>query len=293
MAHAASQREYSYFNAQMRGPFVMAGLLHLGVFMATIVSMPFIMKPPPDISVPISVEIVDIADVTTTNKVAKPVEKKAEEEKPPPKIEKPTPPEIVEEPEQVPEPPKPEAAQPKISELAPPEKAKPKEEVIKPAPKKPPVKAEKKKEPEKDFNTLLKNLTPDTQEQTQPQETLDKVIASATTESQVANLSDRLTMSEIDALRRQLATCWNVLSGAKYAENLVIEVRVVVNPDRTVQQATIINQPLYNTDTYYKAAADAAIRALHNPRCSPLALPAGKYNEWKTTVITFDPRDML
>jgi hypothetical protein len=296
MAHAAHNNDYRFFDASMRGPLVISGLFHLAIFMMTIVTLPFIIKPPPDISTPISVEIVEIDKITQTNKVAAPVEKIDKMDQPPPEPAKITPPEPVEETPPTPDiplPAPPDIAKPNISELAPPEKEKPKD-IVKPAPKKPPIKAkEKKKEEPKDFNSLLKDLTPTEKTQAEPQETLKDVLASATSESQLTPLGDRLTMSEIDALKHQLAQCWNVLSGAKYAEDLVVEVRVVVNPDRTVQQATIINQPLYNQDAYYKAAADAAIRALHNPRCSPLALPPDKYNEWKVTVIKFDPREML
>src|SRR5690606_3711047 len=113
MAYATSQRQYSYFNPQMRGAFAVSALFHLGIFLLTVVGVPFIMHPPPDISIPISVEIVDIADVTTTNKVAKPVKKIENEETPPPKIEKPSPPEMAEEtPPDVPKPPEPEVTQP-------------------------------------------------------------------------------------------------------------------------------------------------------------------------------------
>lgn len=293
MAQTAQLKEYSYFNASMRGPMVMSAIFHLAILLLSIFGLPLVMTPPKDMEVPISVDIVDISELTQTTKIAKPVEKIEEEEKPAPNVSKPSPPEIEETPPvKMDEPPK-EIEKP-VSELAPPDKAKPAEKPVKPAPKKPVKPVEKKKEePKKDFNSLLKNLAPDAQEKTEPTETMDKVLASATEKVQEGSLSDRLTMSEIDALRQKLKPCWNVLTGAKYAENLVVEVRVTVNPDRTVKQATIINQPLYNTDTYYKAAADAAIRALYNPRCAPLALPPEKYNEWKTTIITFDPRDML
>ena len=106
-------------------------------------------------------------------------------------------------------------------------------------------------------------------------------------------LAERVTISEEDALRRQLAGCWNVLSGAKYAEDLAVEVQVIVNPDRTVQNARIVDNGRYKRDPHFRAAADAAMRALRNPRCIPLDLPADKYESWRTTIIRFDPKDML
>ena len=40
-------------------------------------------------------------------------------------------------------------------------------------------------------------------------------------------------------------------------------------------------------------AAEAARRALLNPNCNKLRLPEDKYEQWKTFIIQFDPKDML
>jgi hypothetical protein len=48
----------------------------------------------------------------------------------------------------------------------------------------------------------------------------------------------------------------------------------------------------YNSDTFYRAAADSAVRATHE--CSPLKnLPPDKYGSWKEMELTFNPADML
>jgi hypothetical protein len=60
-----------------------------------------------------------------------------------------------------------------------------------------------------------------------------------------------------------------------------------------VQDAQIVDTMRYNSDTYYRAAADSALRAVRNPQCNPLDLPPQKYELWKTIVVTFDPRKML
>ena len=155
----------------------------------------------------------------------------------------------------------------------------------------------KKEEPKKDFDSLLKNLAPEAEAQKEEPQTMDNVLAAATEKRQEGTLSDRMTMSEIDAIQRavneKLRPCWYVQSGAKYAENLVVEVQVKVSPNMTVQQAIILNQLLYNTDSYYRAAADAAKRALLDPRCAPLPLPPGKYDQWKDIHLNFNPGDML
>jgi hypothetical protein len=100
-------------------------------------------------------------------------------------------------------------------------------------------------------------------------------------------------LSDMDALRHQLARCWNVPSGAVDAENLIVDVRVVVRPDRTVESATIVDQGRYGRDAFYQAAADSARRAVLNPACSPLDLPPDQYDTWKNMVVRFNPREMF
>ena len=39
------------------------------------------------------------------------------------------------------------------------------------------------------------------------------------------------------------------------------------------------------------AAADAAHRAIMNPRCQPWPLSPEKYNSWRNITFNFDPRD--
>ena len=43
-------------------------------------------------------------------------------------------------------------------------------------------------------------------------------------------------------IREQIARCWNIPAGARDAKDLVVEIRVQVEPDGTVQQATIVDQ---------------------------------------------------
>lgn len=285
------QSGFSNIDPSMKLPLIVSVLFHMLVFVGSVVSLPFISRDDVVISPPINVEILTIEDIAQTNFVAPPVKKQEEpkEEPPPPKQEKPQPPEMTA--EQPPAIPKPEPAE-EVPIPKPPEAKleKPKEKP-KPPEKKP--EATKKEEPKKQeeaFQSLLKNLTPKKEEASE-NDTAEAAKGSQV--SQVATLSDRLSISEEDALRRQLAGCWNVLSGAKYAENLVVEVRIVVNRARIVEQATIIDQLRYTADSQFRAAADAALRALRNPRCTPLELPQGKYEQWKSTVIRFDPSQML
>ena len=106
-------------------------------------------------------------------------------------------------------------------------------------------------------------------------------------------LSDRLTISQEDALRRQISSCWNMPIGARNAQELIVEVLIEVNEDRTVRAAEVVDQVRYSTDTHFRAAAEAALRALRHPKCTPLELPPDQYEQWKTIRFNFDPRDML
>lgn len=293
----------------MQVPIVKSGIFHLLIIGALTVGIPFVKKDPITISPPISVEIVDISELTMTNKVAPPA--KPKEDKPPepaqkkeasptvtsekpPELSKPAPPDVstAESTPDVPPPPKPLERKP-IEKPKPPE---PKPEVTKkeePKPKEK-VKEKPKEEPkpaQDDFQSLLKNLTPEEDKPVEGEKALDP---DATPDAgQIAKLGDQLTISEQDAVRRQLSGCWYVQAGAKYAEELIVEVRVEMNRDRTVNRAAILDQSRYNRETHFRAAADAALRALRNPNCSPLKLPPDKYDQWKTFVIGFDPRNML
>ena len=52
----------------MKGPLIASGLFHVGLFLLTVVGLPFIVKDQTIVSSPISVEIVEIDKITQTNK---------------------------------------------------------------------------------------------------------------------------------------------------------------------------------------------------------------------------------
>ena len=73
----------------------------------------------------------------------------------------------------------------------------------------------------------------------------------------------------------------------------MVEIRVEVNPDMTVRTARITDVARMNSDPFYRTAAESALRAVLNPRCSPLQLPPKKYEEWRSMVLSFNPREMF
>jgi outer membrane biosynthesis protein TonB len=214
-------------------------------------------------------EIVEIADITNT-RVEEPKPEVKPPEPPPKPAEKPQPQQLQALPQ--PKPPEP------VEALKPAEKPKP---------------PEPKKATQEDFAKLLKNL--ETNKKTDAPKTDAKADSKqpAQVASQAPSLSNRLTISEEDLLRRQIQQCWNMPVGARDAQNLIVEVIITVNPDRTVQNAEVVDKSRMATDSFYRAAGEAALRALYSPKCSPLELPADKYDQWKQIDFTFDPRDML
>jgi hypothetical protein len=108
-------------------------------------------------------------------------------------------------------------------------------------------------------------------------------------------LDQPMTMSEIDAIRYQIQRCWSVPAGARDAGDLVVRLRVFLNPDGSLSRAPEIVEggraPSVGEE-FYRAAAESARRAVQV--CSPLKnLPPAKYEKWRELTLTFNPKDML
>jgi outer membrane biosynthesis protein TonB len=279
----------------MKRSAIYSALLHLAVMVLAVLGLPSLLADEPLVVRAITVELVTIADETAAPNID-PEPKPAKEGPEPPKPnEPPPPPEAAPPPPPVPEPPKLAAdAPPPLPEKKPEpdpkpkleKKAEKKEVATKPPQKlpklKPKMKVRKKKErKEKDFDKVLRSVA-----ENEPVERAAPQTATA--------LSNRLTISELDAIRYQIQRCWNVPAGARDAENLIVELKVDMNPDATVRQVQAINDGgRYYTDTYYRVAAESAIRAVLNPKCSPLKLPLDKYETWSSFTLNFNPRDMF
>lgn len=282
----------------MKVSLVTSVVFHGVVLAVCMMGLPYIK---PDInliaeSVPIEIATVDDMSTVDRAPARADVEKPKPEETPKEEPPKPKAPTNTSEAPPKPSPPdkpkpveKPKPPEPQADDVADPETKK--VEPPKTKPKPPEKKPELQQEQTEAFNSLLKNL-----EKNEPIAAAKKVEANTTglEPSPMASLSDRLAVNEIQAkLQRQLGYCWNVLAGAKYAENLVVDIRIFVNQDRTVRDAQVLDQTRYSTDTYFRAAADSALRALRHPYCTPLDLPPDKYELWKTMVFQFDPSSML
>ncbi|WP_068313470.1 energy transducer TonB family protein [Polycladidibacter hongkongensis] len=99
----------------------------------------------------------------------------------------------------------------------------------------------------------------------------------------------KLSVSELDALRSQVARCWNPPTGAQGAETLKVRLQFNLSREGEVTGAPqVLNSVSHRA---FPAAAQSAVRAVY--RCGPYQLPVAKYDAWQTVIINFDPQQML
>lgn len=271
--------------------------LHVGLVLFAFIGA-VVPKSMPDVAPPpIYVEFAPVAERAAAPTKGKAIEttKKKEPEPEPIEPDKPKP-KNAEEPKVEPkaeekkaekEPEKAKETTEKVKEDVKADKPKPKEE------KKEVKEAEKAKDTSSEsFDALLKNLS--VEESPEKAGVRDvKAADNVDGPSGLPDYANELTISEFDALRAQLARCWNVPAGARDADSLVIEIAVNVNQDKIATSAKVVDQLRYTTDTFFRAAAESAVRAVRAPECTPLELPDDKYDAWKSMIIVFDPREMF
>jgi outer membrane biosynthesis protein TonB len=321
MQVAAVRGEQRSSGVSTRG-VVLSAALHIVLGAVLIVGLPHLFAPPEVEETPVAVQLVTIAPETRATHPnpappqpdAKPVipELEAPVAKPEPKPEPPKPAPVPPSSTATPPPPPADAArlpEPKpvpplpVKPPEPKPEPKPVETVEPPRPKEKPEpprqmaknepKLEQKKYDPGQFEALLKNLAPQQAAPAPDVPPQKPQTASARASSQPkAPLGGQLTASELDMVRHQIARCWNVPAGARDARDLVVEIRVAVDPDGTVRQATIVDQGRLG-DPFFRAAAESARRAFFNPLCRPLHLPAEKYAIWKDLVVDFSLKDIL
>ncbi len=256
-------------------------LLHLFVILAVTVSMPFLAKKPVKTPPAIIIEFAKIDKESKTPEFDKSKKKQVVKKEP----VKTSVPKLDNKPKKA----KKSSGEKPVVAIAKPMKP-PKK---RPKKKQPVIKVDKKdKKQDEDFSSILKNLMDSDPEEDEIVKKKPKNITPTKTGAE-ARLGDTLTMSEEDSFRRQFERCWNVPIGAKDIENTVIEIRLQINRDKTLRSASLIDNRRYNSDGFYRAIADSAMRAVRNPDCSPFELPDSKYSLWSTTIVTFNPRDMF
>lgn len=290
---------------------LLSAALHLIVIVITIVGLPLFSNEwePPAEAIP--VELATIAEMT--NIPVRPEPKKPVEKAEPKPEAKPEPPK----PEPAPPPPPPPAPEPeplpddavplpeeKVEQKPEPKPEAPPERVVKldgPRPKvKPKPKIEEKQEDKLDLSKIsallskeLKDPSPKTEEMAEEPEEAPQDLPP--TQATRPTTSAQMTLSEIDSIRAQIEQCWIVPAGARYAENLVVRVRIFLRPDGGLARPPQVVDSLRMStpgEEAYRTAAESAVRAIM--KCEPFQnLPADKYDRWQEIELNFDPRTML
>jgi len=99
-----------------------------------------------------------------------------------------------------------------------------------------------------------------------------------------------LSQSELDALRARLTKLWNVQAGTERPEELIVDIRIRLTPDRRLAAPPEVVSR--GSSPRYRAAADAAMRAVLQAQPYDMLRPA-TYEQWKDMIVTFDPRQMF
>ncbi len=252
------------------------------IFIATL-SLPFLVKKPIDLPPIISVELIQITDLTSIpfapkakkiiEKVKKKQEKLVSEQAPPKKVKK-------EKPDAVPLPEEKNEIVKKIEEKKQnPEKI---EDEVKQV-------SEFEKDEMFDSNSIAALIDKSKEEQAETTKKLDKVTQS---QDPSMNLSG-LTLSEEDALKAQIFGCWSIPLGLPYNENLLVRIKLKLKPDGSVIKTEILDHARMNKpgQAFYKVLAESALRAIQ--LCQPLRVPTTGYDRWKDLQLNFDAREML
>ena len=289
----------------MNRSIIISSVLHAALIFITAMSLPFLAKKPLDIPPIVSVELIQIAE--KTNIPFAPKAKKIIEKKKKKKLK--------------------EKEKKLVSEQAPPKKVKKtktktvvsvdKNEKIDnkspeaiPLPEKTVKKIETKKEskqnPEK-LDEEVKQVSEFEKKEFVDLDNIAKLIDKAKEDSadvikkndDITQDQDRnivtsgLTLSEEDALKAQIFGCWSIPLGLPYNENLLVRIKLMLEPDGSVAKTEILDHARMNKpgQSFYKVLAESALRAVK--LCQPLRVPTTGYERWKELQLNFDAREML
>lgn len=108
-----------------------------------------------------------------------------------------------------------------------------------------------------------------------------------------ARLDARATATLEQAIRAQVAPCWNPPIGGEDVRNMTVLLRIQLNREGAVIGVPeVLDQTgvTPGNQSYARAFADSARRAVM--RCSPIELPQEYYDAWKLFELNFDPSKM-
>ena len=270
---------------------------------------PTVGKTQPTTRAPIAKEATPAPPPTTSDPPPSP---KPEQVKPPEKAERPVPapapqPTPAVQKAQEPDKPQPDPdlalkpVQPEPPKVEPPKPSPPQTpEVRKPEPPKeppkvaqPPKPAPPPPKPTKSADSIIDALVnkQPTPQPHKPVENAPKPAQPTRTATAAPTHAQRLTSSEMAAMADKVRPCWNINPDAMDARTMVVEVIVDMAQDGTVTGARL-GDGIRISGAQHQAFAQAALRAVQNPRCQPLPYPQGKYEALRQFIFRFDPRDL-
>ncbi len=261
---------------------IISSTFHIFIIFITAMSLPFLAKKPIDLPPIVSVELIQITDITNipfAPKAKKLIEKIKEKEK---LVSEQAPPKIVkkEKPDAVP---LPDEKIEKVKKLE-----------------------DKKQNPEKIDNKVKQVSEFEKEELFDPNNIAalidkSKEDVGETTDkpNKISQDQDRtvdnigLSLSEEDALKAQIFGCWSIPLGLPYNENLLVRIKLKLKPDGSVIKSEILDHARMNKpgQGFYKVLAESALRAIQ--LCQPLRVPTTGYERWKDLQLNFDAREML
>ena len=285
----------------MNRSIIISSVLHVALIFITALSLPFLAKKPLDIPPIISVELIQIAEKTNipfAPKAKKIIEKIKEKEKklvseqaPPKKVKKNKTKTVVSL----------DQNNEKIENQTPEAIPLPEKTV-----KKIKTKEEKKQNPDK-IDEEVKQVSEfekkDLFDPSNIAALIDKSKVDSAdlvkrnndiTQDQDRNIENTgLTLSEEDALKAQIFGCWSIPLGLPYNENLLVRIKLMLEPDGSVTKTEILDHARMNKpgQGFYKVLAESALRAVK--LCQPLRVPTTGYERWKELQLNFDAREML
>jgi len=285
----------------MNRSIIISSVLHAALIYITAMSLPFLAKKPLDIPPIVSVELIQIAEKTNipfAPKAKKIIEKAKEKEKklvseqaPPKKVKKTKTKTVVSV----------DKNEKKIDSKAPDAIPLPEKTV-----KKIETKTENKQNPDK-LDEEVKQVSEFEKKEFVDLDNIAKLIDKAKedtakvvkknndiTQDQDKNIvTSGLTLSEEDALKAQIFGCWSIPLGLPYNEDLLVRIKLMLEPDGSVAKTEILDHARMNKpgQGFYKVLAESALRAVK--LCQPLRVPTTGYERWKELQLNFDAREML
>jgi outer membrane biosynthesis protein TonB len=272
----------------MRDGAALSGIFHGVVIGVLVVGLPSSVDPPTQTVIPIEMILLEEEELEPEPEPEQMAEEVVPEPEPPKQEAKAVPEPVAPEPEPEPEP-------------VPPPEAKPKpepEKLAKPPPKpkrRPnikvamPDKYKKQEEPKPDqLTSILRNVE---KLRDQPKRRREPM-AKAQIQGATALSASALEQNEMArAIQEQLRNCWRIDPGARGAADIVVEIKVLLNQDGSVQRVEIVDVVRMVQDGFFRSAAENAKRAIS--QCSPFRLPLRKYDVWRQLTLRFDPRQMF